>query len=446
MAFKITVLLITLLCAAPGSYSSAAENRLTVEESVQIALKSSARLHSAAEVVREAEFRKKEAFGGFLPKISTSYSYTRMNPAPYFNFPGFPPLVPPGTITSGTNDNYNWALELRQPLFAGGAILVGYELGRINEDVARINEAVERAEIIKEVKVAYFQILKAENILKVAKQTVEGLSGHRDQAKIFYDLGLIPKNDLLFAEVELANANQFLLRAGNGVDLAKSQFNTFLHRDINSPMEVEDVLAYRPFEKSWDDCLKTALENRSEIRGTALQLEQARKYIKQIDSEYLPNISLAGNYSRYGDEPNVSGSAYKGQESWYATISANWNIWEGNRTKSRLGAGLSKEKQAIDAAVIIRDRIILDLKGAYLRLKEAEMQILTIKEAVALAEENSRIAKERFKEQVARAIDVIDAQTILTRVRSDYYNALGDYHINLAGLERAMGIGLPQAK
>jgi outer membrane protein TolC len=42
---------------------------------------------------------------------------------------------------------------------------------------------------------------------------------------------------------------------------------------------------------------------------------------------------------------------------------------------------------------------------------------------------------------VARAADVIDAQTILTRSQSDYYNALGDYHVSLADLERAMGTG-----
>jgi outer membrane protein len=56
-----------------------------------------------------------------------------------------------------------------------------------------------------------------------------------------------------------------------------------------------------------------------------------------------------------------------------------------------------------------------------------------------------RITKERYREQVARATDVIDAQTILTRAQSDYFNALGDYNIGLAGLARAMGTGLSPA-
>jgi outer membrane protein len=60
--------------------------------------------------------------------------------------------------------------------------------------------------------------------------------------------------------------------------------------------------------------------------------------------------------------------------------------------------------------------------------------------AIEQAEENFRINRERYKEQVATSTDVIDAQTLLTKTKSDYYNALSDYNIALGTLERAMGI------
>ncbi|HRS96639.1 MAG TPA: TolC family protein, partial [Smithella sp.] len=55
------------------------------------------------------------------------------------------------------------------------------------------------------------------------------------------------------------------------------------------------------------------------------------------------------------------------------------------------------------------------------------------------AEENFRIATERYKESIATSTEVLDAQTLLTRAKSDYINALGDYHIHLTRLQRAMG-------
>jgi outer membrane protein len=432
---------IALFSPSQQAFPAEVIKRLSLEESVQLALARSLSLHAAKEGILEAEARKNEAGGAFFPQINTSYSFTRLNTPPSFNFPGLPPLVPPSTMITGTEENYNWALELKQPLFAGGAIRAGYEIGLIGADMARSNIRTVQADIIREVKVAYFRILKAARIVNVARQSVTGLQTHRDQAQMFYNHGLIPRNDLLTAEVELTNGKQLLLRAQNSVELAKAGMNTLLRREINAPVELEDIPDYRPIDKTWEDCVKTALDNRPEIKSHTLQNRLAQEIVRQAKSAYLPTINFLGNYSRYGDEPGLAGSAYKSQENWYATLVANWNIWEGGRSKSRLDAGLSKEKQAMDAYLSVQDRIVLELKEAYLHLRETEQQIPAAMQAVAQAEENLRITKERYREQVARAADVIDAQTILTRAQTDYENARGDYHISLAGLERAMGTG-----
>ena len=63
--------------------------------------------------------------------------------------------------------------------------------------------------------------------------------------------------------------------------------------------------------------------------------------------------------------------------------------------------------------------------------------------ATEQAEENFRINTERYREQVGTSTDVIDAQTLLTKARSDHDNALGDYSISRARLERAMGVAAP---
>ena len=170
---------------------------------------------------------------------------------------------------------------------------------------------------MQEVKVSYFNILKAARILTVAKQSVEQLKAHRDMAQGFFDVGIIPRNDLLYAEVELANGRQFLLRAENGLEMAKAKFNTILRRDIDSPVEIEDILKEQTLATPLDACIAAALENRPEIRSYLLRVEQAQSNVKLSKSEYYPNVSLVGNYARYGDTPGVSGSPYKPQENWY---------------------------------------------------------------------------------------------------------------------------------
>lgn len=413
---------------------------LTLAESIDTALKQSVLIHAAREGVRGAEAQQKEAFTGFLPRFSTSYSYTRLNEDPYFVFPGAPPLIPAGNMTTGTKDNYNWNVEARQPLFAGGGLLANYEASRLAADIARMEEAATVQDLVQEVKVSYFNILKSARILAVAKQSVEQLEAHRNMAQGFFDVGLIPRNDLLYAEVELANGRQFLLRAENGLEMAKAKFNTILRRAIDSPVEIEDILKQQPLETPLAACIAAALENRPEIRSSVLRVEQARSGVKLSQSEYYPNVSLVGNYAKYGDTANVSGSPYKPQENWTILAVANWNFWEWGKTKHRVDAGISRENRAADTLTNIREQITLEVKSAFLLLHEAERQLQVTKKTIEQAEENFRINTERYREQVGTSTDVIDAQTLLTKAKADHFNALGDFNINQARLERAMGV------
>ncbi len=244
---------------------------LTLEESIDIALKNSLVINIAKEGAKGAEARKREAITGFLPKFSTSYSYTRLNEEPSFFFPGFPPLIPAGNMVAGTINNYNWVIEAHQPLFAGGGILANYQASKIAEDAAFVEESAKIQDVVQDVKISYYNILRAERLRDAARQAVEMLNAHRDVAQNYYRVGLIPKNDLLQAEVELANGKQAQVRAQNAVDLAKSSFNTILKRELLSSVEVVDILDYKPLSQSFQSCLDIARQHRPELKLSILK-------------------------------------------------------------------------------------------------------------------------------------------------------------------------------
>ncbi len=436
------LVVVLLGCFVMSSSVSAAEGEgmLTLRDSIDLALKQSVIIHAAREGVTGAEAQKREAFTGFLPKFSTSYNYIRYNEAPYSTIHGFPTPASRTVVTVGTEDNYTWALEARQLIFTGGGIRANYEASKLGVSAAQMEERGIVLDIIQDVKVAYFNVIKAEKLLVVARQSVKQLEAHRDMAQGFFDVGMIPRNDLLHAEVQLANGRQFLFRSENSLELARAKLNTLLRRKIDAPVKVEDIFAYKPFEKSPGDCQEIALENRPEIRAYSMKVEQAKKIVNQTKSEFFPNVALVGNYSRFGDTPGVSGNEFKDQESWYLMAVANWNFWEWGRTKNRVDISKSRENQVADALANIKDMIILEVKNADLFMREAEKQILVSRKAIEQAEENFRITQERYREQVTTSTDVLDAQILLTRAKSDYTNAIGDYHISHANLERAMGV------
>ncbi|MGO9137523.1 MAG: TolC family protein [Syntrophales bacterium] len=412
--------------------------RLTLGQSIDLALRQSVLVQSAQEGVKGAEAQKREAFTGFLPKFSTYYSYSRLSVDPTLS--GNLPFVGPVTLVTGTKDNYSWAVEVKQPIFAGGGILANYEAGRIGHEIAALDETSVVADLVQEVRVAYFNVLKAEKSLDVARQSVQQLESHRSMAQDFFDVGVIPKNDLLRAEVELANSRQNLVKAENAVEMAKAKFNTVLRREIDTPTEVEDILALRPYTKTFDECQKLAIENRPEVKSYVRKVEQSEKLVKLAKSEYLPSVNVVGHFERYGDNANVNGSPYRNSDNSYVMGMATWNFWEWGRTKNRVDASRSRQNQTAYALDNIKDQVSLDVKNTWLALHEAEKQVAVTEKSIEQADENFRVSTERYKEHVGTSTDVIDAQTLLTKAKTDYFNALSDYNISIARLERAMGV------
>ena len=432
------IIVLTIFTVAFFPHFVFAEEPLTLDESIEIALKNSIVINIAQEGAKGATAQKKEAFTGFLPRFNTSYSYTRLNEKPFLRVPLFLSL-PDLDIITGTADNFNWVIEVKQPLFAGGAILANYQAYSIGENAANVEETAKYQDVVQEVKIAYFNILRAQRIKDVARQSVEMLSAHRDVAQNYFSVGMIPKNDLLHAEVELANGKQALVTAQNTLELAQFNFNKILKRNMFVPVEIVDILTYQPLKQSFEECLNIARQERPELKILSLKAAQAGKLVRVAQSEYLPALNLVGNYTRIGDNPSVSGSDYKDMESWYVMAVASWNFWEWGKTKFRVDASKARENQAIDSAKELNDQITLEVTNAYLLLHQAENQIMVSQKVIEQALENFRITEERYKERVSTSTEVLDAQTLLTKAKSEYSNALGDYNINYAKLQRAMG-------
>ncbi len=422
---------------------------LTLSESISIALSRSLPVNSAREAVRGAAAQTKEAFTAFLPQLSTSYGYTKLNEEPSFLFPGLSftiPTVPPvpvsipgSNLSTGTRDNYTWNIQLRQPVYAGGAIKAGYDASRIDAEIASSEEKKTILDVVRDVRISYFTILKAQRALEVASQSLKRLSGHRDAAASFYDAGMIARNDLLRAEVELAGGRQHLLQAQNSLEMAKSGFNTLLRRNINTPVAVEDSMTESVISPPLDVCIAAALKDRPEIQSGSLRLQHARTMVRHAESGRYPTVSIVGSYERYGDTPGVSGSPYRDQENWHVMAQANWNIWDWGKARYRVESGNTLKNRTEDALSALKDQIALEVKNSYLLLLEAQNQLPVDRKAVEQAEENFRINKERYTEQVGTATDVIDAQTLLTATMSAYQNHIGDLNIAKIRLDRTMG-------
>jgi len=435
-----------------GSLAAEGEDQVyTLKESVKLALDKSLAMDSAAKAIEGAGWKKKQAFTYFLPVLSTTYSWTRLEEAPemttytFDTFTIFGNEIPyvSGTQKTqiGTRDNWQAKLTITQPIYSA-ALTPGYRLAKLGVDVAEISKAQEKLDVVLQAKKAYFSILKAQKALEVVNQAVKQLEAHLNVAKNFFDVGMVAKNQVLQAEVALAERVQDKIKAENGVQLAKASFNTLIRNPLESPVEVEDILTYKPFPQSFSQCLGQALEKRPEIKALEKKIMMARENVKVAKAKYYPSVGLSANYYWKGDTYQVNGSDYLDDyKSWDVTVALTWNFWEWGRSRSGVRASKTDVDQIENAMQQVVDGIALEVKSSYLNLKEAEKNIAVTRKAIEQAEENYRMSTERYNEQVATSTEVIDAATLLTASQSHYYDALYSYNLTWAALERAMGLG-----
>jgi outer membrane protein len=385
-----------------------------------------------------SEFRRKEAITNFLPLWTGQYGYNRYN-TPSTVGTVTVPVSGGGTTTTilTSRDIYNFSTSVNQPLFTGGFNLANYRSAKLGVDLSKENVETVKRDLVLQVRVGYFNILRAEKFLDVAKQTVKQFEAQLEVTKAFFEVGIVPKNDVLQAEVRLANARQALVRAENDLAAAKSSFNILLRREIGAPLGVVDILAYKPFPMGFEASLEEALRQRPEVKTAQLNIDQAKENVKISKSGFFPTVSLLGNYNRLSEEPGLNGDMKN--ERWTVQALATFTLWNWGNTAFKVGENKVKVIQAEDSKKQLIESITLEVKNDYLNLLVAEKNIKVAETAIEQAEENLRMNEERYKYQVATQTDVLDAVVLLAQARVNYYGALSDFNIAKAQLERSMG-------
>jgi len=444
---KLSIFLGILFILLLQSSHIIASDVLTLEESIKIALEKSLSIQSAEEEIKARKFEELSSKADFYPKLSTSYSYTRLdndtvNDARYTTYPYNPATGHfPKNVSPLDTNTYQFNITASQPLFTGWKLTISRELASLGINTAKIQKETVTQDLVLNVKGAYFGILQAEKLKNVAKQAVEQLKAHLMVSQAFYDEGIIAKNDLLQTEVQMAQARQNLISTTNRVEIARSLFNKLLRRELDQRLKIKDMLDYYPVRLSLDQCMKKAELNRPEIKEVSLNIASAKKNVELIKSNYYPSVTLIGNYQRETDDVLLEADPGEDADNWTITLKGEWTFWEWKKKRHDVAsarAKLTKTKYLLNE---IKDNIDLEVKDAYLYLREAEKNIQVAKTAIVQAEENFRMNEERYKQQVATSTDVLDAQTLLTQARTNYFNALSEHNIAWAKLERAMGIG-----
>jgi len=430
---------ISLLWITPGFGKGKME--LTLEESINIALKRSSSLVIADAKVREAKAKVGETRAGFFPQVTGKGSYTRLDVAPYMSLSKFPFPLPPGTpaeVKMGDDEMYNSSISVRQPIFTGFRILNGYKMAGYGARAEEFNYKKTESDVIFNVESAFYGVLKAQEFEKVSEQALEQMEAHVRDLENMYKVGMIAENDLLKAKVQLSNVKLMRIKAANGVKMAKTAFCSVLGIPLDTDVVLKAKLEYRPAAPvNLEDAVKRALEERPEVRAMRYSLKIGQKAVSISRAQLLPSLMLIGNYNY--KRPNRE-NEWKWYKSWDVTLALQMNIFDWGSIHYQTAQAKHRLRQMEAGFRQLKDGITLEVTQSYLALQEAQEKIKAAEENVRQAEENYRVTHEKFKQGMATNTDLLDANAMLTQARMEYIQALADYNIAKAKLEKAMGV------
>ncbi len=422
------VFLALFLCAPPLFAEGPPINPgdpLTLDRALDIGLQRSPTVTGSVYSVKAREAQLGQSRAGYFPKIDGSAAFTR-------NFE-IKDTRDPYYLSMFTNHNQTVAnVSLQQMLFDFWRTPTSVNVSRLNVESSRRDLDSNLNTVANTIKSTYYGVLKARRSRDVNLEVADQYTKHLKITRLFFQAGKKPKYDVTKAELDLSNAELNLINAKNDLKIAWVNLNNAMGIDSDAEYAIQDNLAFEAYEIGYEEALRGAYRRRPDLKSLEAQRDSAEKSVARVKQEYYPQFNGNAQY-------NFAGSDYPLGQGWYAGITMSVNLFDGLLTTNKV-AEAQANKQSIDSRInALRLQIMLDVKQAWLGLVKAKQTIDTTSIQIRQSSENLEITNLRYNAGLATPLEVTDATVTYSQAKIANINALFDYKVARANMEKAIG-------
>ncbi len=395
---------------------------IEVDDCIKLALANHPAIKSAVSNADIYKTRIGQAWANYFPTFSAGVSYSR-NDMQMANFK-FP--------TQKYDMFYAPTVSGNMLLFDFGKTKAQADLAKRTYESAELTAQNTINTVIYTVKQAYYNLLFAQQQVKVYEDTVKDYTLHQKQAQAYYDIGTKAKIDVLTAEYNLGRAKLNLIQAKNTLKIAYVQLNNAMGLPEYTNYDVVDNLKMKDYQITTDEAVKTAFETSPDLLAYKKKAEASELLVRSTKRAYTPNVSGFASYTRGGKKVDTDYGYQFGAQLNYSNINLmllKKQVDEAKATYKKDLADYENEKQTI----------YFQVKEAHINMTNAQESIVVAKLAMDQAKEQYDQASGRYKVGLGDAIELKDAETSYRNSQLEYYNNILNYHVSAANLEKLMG-------
>ena len=409
---------------------------LSLNRAVMYAKKNNPRLRVLRERMNQARAGKRIAFSAFLPEAVISYR--ALWGTENFVLPTVPTLL--GNMAFGeTADRFQSAeLNVQWVVWDFGRTPGQYHRAEAEKDISELQYERGIQTVVFNTTAAYLNLLQKKALCRVAEDAVRRAISLLRDAKNYQAQGTAVLNDVLQAELLLAEMQLARVRAKTAETIALAALNRVMGFQVSGHTEIADVTTRPVFSLSLKDCLQKAVDLRKEFRSVLKAINASEWGVAASKAQFLPRIIAGGTGAHHG------GSASQDDYFLAGGVKIEFSLFEGTRRYGEMERSRAEMREAMARAEEMADGIAFEVIVAFAGIAEAREGISYSQTAVARGSENLKVLRHLLDEGDATATDVIDAEWALLRARENYYTALYQYWTALAQLHYAMGESGPE--
>jgi outer membrane protein len=399
---------------------------MTLEDCVTTALQLNPSLKRNVEAVKEAEASYAMARAAIFPKFSLSAYQNHLNGDRL------------GSMTASQANLYERedyaGLSAKQLLFDGGKTLAEQRAAEYSADAERVNLQITELDVVMRVKQAFYRVLEAQELVRVAEEAVRRQKAFEELTKAFFEAGKATRLDLLKAESQTMDARKTLAAIQETARLSLVYLKAVIGLDMNQEITVNGVLPVfdqntltASLEALWTS---NVLDVNPDIRHLEVALKAAGEDVTAKKRAWFPELSLQGAYA-YRDR-DIGGGA----DEWQLGAFLSWPVFDGGLRAGDLRRSEARYNNIRYARRELELNMTSQVKEAVSAMKTAASNAEAALKLVEKEKEACSAADALYRAGKATSLDVLTANADLTKARGDYVQALAAYAVSKARFER----------
>lgn len=334
--------------------------------------------------------------------------------------------------------SHNYNVEVTQPIYRGGKIHYTIKRSSLEKQIAALNSTNDKAEIKLLLLGQYMDLFSLYKQKEVFARNVEESARRLEDIRRLKKEGIVTRNDELRSELQLTNDQLAYREANDNIAIVSQQLDVVLGLDETLLLQPDTGLLYTAVSlESSDEYVRQAYENYPELQIARYNTRLAENDIRLSKADYLPSLSLraANTLAR----PLSTTMEDMFSNNWNIALSLSYNLSSLYQNKHKVHEARQYVNIRKNWEEQVRQDIRVNVKSAWIKHHEALDRVEALLLSVRQAEENYRIVRNRYLNQLSILTDLLDASSIRLEAELQLTNARTEVIYSYYQLMRSCG-------